>query len=128
MRIHHLSCGTMRPLGVPEAICHVFLCETAVGLTLVDSGLGLADFANPERMGPARFMLRPEFDERNTAVRQIEALGYHVADIAHIVLTHMDFDHIGGIADFPAATIHTTALEYDTAAVQPSFYSRQRYR
>lgn len=118
----------MRPHGVPEVICHVLLCETDAGLALVDSGLGTVDFAHPERMGPARFMLRPECDDANTALARIEALGYVAADIAHIVLTHMDFDHIGGIADFPGATIHTTAIEYDTAAAHPSLYSQQRYQ
>ncbi|MGA8987291.1 MBL fold metallo-hydrolase, partial [Aeromicrobium sp.] len=85
------------------------------------------DFADPKRMGPARILLRPERNDAKTAVAQIEALGHSAADVSHIVLTHMDFDHIGGIADFPDATIHTTADEYDWAVVNPDFVSKQRY-
>jgi glyoxylase-like metal-dependent hydrolase (beta-lactamase superfamily II) len=78
-------------------------------------------------MGVARFLMRPDRDDAKTAVGQIEALGFTAADVEHIVLTHMDFDHIGGIADFPGATIHTTAEEYDWAVVNTDFTSRQRY-
>lgn len=108
-------------------VCHVLLVETDDGLVLVDSGLGVTDFAEPARMGPARFMLRPVREDARTALRQVEAMGHTREDVTHIVLTHMDFDHMGGIADFPAATIHTTADEYDWAVVSPGFVSKRRY-
>lgn len=110
-----------------ELVCHVLVCETPEGLVLVDSGLGRVDFANPSRMGPGRFLTRPERKDKWTAAGQIEAMGRTTDEVKHIVLTHMDFDHIGGIADFPDATIHTTAEEYDWAVVNPDFASKQRY-
>ena len=117
----------MNPPAAPEVICHVLLVETDDGLVLVDSGLGRAAFADPKRMGPARFFMGIDRGDARTAVAQIEALGHSRDDVSHIVLTHMDFDHIGGIADFPGATVHTTADEYDWAVVHPDFTSKQRY-
>jgi len=117
----------MNPPGMSEIVCHVLLCETDDGLALVDSGLGTFDFATPTRMRSARFMMRPDRDDAKTAIRQVEAMGFDAEDVTHIVLTHMDFDHIGGIADFPGAIVHTTAEEYDAVVVHPGFQAKQRF-
>jgi glyoxylase-like metal-dependent hydrolase (beta-lactamase superfamily II) len=55
-----------------------------------------------------------------TAVRQIEELGFGAADVRHIVLTHFDLDHIGGLADFPDAEVHLTAGEARGSVHAPS--------
>ena len=129
MRVHHLNCATMLPAVVGRIVCHVLLCETSDGLLLVDSGLGTGDLAHPgPRIGAIRHLIRPTLDESETAVRQIAALGFDPADVRHIVLTHFDFDHIGGLSDFPDATVHTTGLEWDTARQPPTVMEKQRYR
>lgn len=128
MRVHHLNCGTMTPLIVGRIVCHVLLCESDDGLVLVDSGLGRADCADHSRIGPARLLLNARFDESETALRQVESLGYAAADVRHIVITHFDLDHVGGLGDFPDATVHTTAAEFEAANHPPTRDERRRYR
>lgn len=127
MRIHHLNCGSMNPATGPN-VCHVLVLETDNGLVLVDSGFGLADIATPgRRIGVLRHLIKPVLDEDETAIRQIERMGFHSDDVRHILLTHFDFDHSGGIADFPHAQIHATQAEV-RALTSRSPRDRIRYR
>ncbi|TQJ37439.1 MBL fold metallo-hydrolase [Streptomyces sp. NBC_00080] len=128
MKVHHLNCGTMRPPG-GQLVCHVLLIETANGLVLVDSGYGLGDIADPKRrVGPPRHLVRPLFDPAETAVRQVERLGFRRDDVRHVVVTHCDADHIGGLSDFPDARVHLTADEARGAVHAPSWRERIRYQ
>jgi glyoxylase-like metal-dependent hydrolase (beta-lactamase superfamily II) len=129
VKVHHLNCGTMRPFGAPDGlVCHVLLLETDAGLALVDSGLGLRDKIEPaKRFGQARFFVRPAFSDTETAVRQVQALGYDPADVRDIVLTHFDADHVGGLADFPTARVHLTAAEADAALHPLTAVEKGRY-
>jgi len=143
MRIHHLNCISSCPLGgrlmdgVTGCIacrarlaCHCLLVETGEGLVLVDTGFGLHDVRNPRSRLSAFFLalLSPDFREDMTAVRQVEALGFRAQDVRHIVLTHLDFDHAGGLDDFPWATVHMMRDERDYAALQKTWLDRQRFR
>ncbi|ROO88637.1 glyoxylase-like metal-dependent hydrolase (beta-lactamase superfamily II) [Actinocorallia herbida] len=127
MKIHHVNCGSMRMPTAP-LVCHVLVVETDAGLVLVDTGFGLRDVAEPGRLGPMRRVIRPVLAEEETAVRRVEALGFRREDVRHIVLTHFDLDHIGGLADFPEARVHVTAAEAEGAVHAPSLRERVRYR
>jgi glyoxylase-like metal-dependent hydrolase (beta-lactamase superfamily II) len=144
MRIHHLNCGTMCPVGgrlidgpgrgpgPARLVCHCLLIETdRHGLVLIDTGLGLRDVRTPEpRLSPMfRRMMRLPLREDETALRQIEALGFKAEDVRNIVLTHLDFDHAGGIEDFPQAVVHVHAPEARAAREdRRGFIARNRYR
>ena len=143
MRIHHLNCISTCPLGgrlmdgrsagVLERghlACHCLLVETDGGLVLVDTGLGLRDVADPRGRLSGFFLalVSPEFREEMTAVRQVRQLGFDPADVRHIVLTHLDFDHAGGLDDFPQARVHMLASECEQATRQSSWLDRQRFR
>jgi glyoxylase-like metal-dependent hydrolase (beta-lactamase superfamily II) len=110
--------------------CHCLLIETSRGLVLVDTGFGLNDVRHPQRRLSRFFLalLSPDFHEGATAVRQIERLGFSASDVRHIVLTHLDFDHAGGLDDFPLATIHLLRSERDAAMSQSTWLDRQRFR
>lgn len=135
MKIHHLNCATMCPPVGPllnaqgKMVCHCLLIETGEGLVLVDTGLGTADVARPrERLGGLFCAVtRPAAQRHETALSQIEALGLSPKDVRHILVTHLDLDHAGGLPDFPEATVHVHEEEY-RAAMWPSLRERERYR
>jgi len=117
-------------LGRPGMVCHCLLVETEQGLVLVDTGIGLADVADAEGRLGRQFvrMTRPRLDPEETAARQLVRLGYAVDDVRHVVLTHLDLDHAGGLADFPKATVHVREPEHVAATAPPTRMERMRYR
>src|SRR3954468_4834552 len=141
MRIHHINAistcpagGALfdgRTLGLRARLaCHCLLVEAANELVLVDTGLGLRDCASPRKRLSKFFLalLSPEFREEMTAIRQIERLGFDPRDVRHIVLSHLDFDHAGGLDDFPGATVHMLLAEQEAARLQLTWLDRARYR
>ena len=143
LRVHHLNCISSCPLGgrlmdgrtrgVLErgrVCCHCLLLEGDHGLTLVDTGFGLRDVADPRGRLSGFFLtlLSPEFREEMTAIRQIERLGFAASDVRDILLTHLDFDHAGGLDDFPHARVHLLADEREHAVRRRTWLDRQRFR
>ena len=144
MKVHHLNCGTMCPVGgrlmdgpdrgsgPARLVCHCLLIETdRSGLVLVDTGLGIQDVRSP-RPRLSRFFMtlnRPQLIEEETALRQVERLGFRAGDVRHIVITHLDFDHAGGIEDFPQAMVHVYGTELAAARERRGgMTGRGRYR
>jgi len=52
-------------------------------------------------------------DPQEAAINQIQRLGFKPEDVRHIVLTHMHFDHCGGLPDFPKAKVHVHRREFE---------------
>lgn len=111
-------------------VCHCLLIEGDGRLVLVDSGLGLADLADPKgRLGRSTLaMTAPRLDAAECAVRQVERLGFRADDVTDVVLTHLDFDHAGGISDFPRARVHLHGDELDAALARRTLVERERYK
>lgn len=93
------------------------LVRTPAGPVVVESGVGDAitgkfvDIYGIQRMGP-------------TLDEQVAAQGVDPAEVKHVVLTHLHWDHSGGCCKlvkdryrpcFPNATYHVQEAEWDTA-------------
>jgi glyoxylase-like metal-dependent hydrolase (beta-lactamase superfamily II) len=139
MKVHHLNCATMRPpggrlvsgsgmVGGAMLVAHCLLIETNDGLVLVDTGLGLQDVGAPKSL-PAVFRaaVRPALDAAETAASQVEALGFARSDVRHIIVTHLDVDHAGGLRDFPDAAVHVNAAELVAARNPKTRIEKDRY-
>jgi glyoxylase-like metal-dependent hydrolase (beta-lactamase superfamily II) len=115
---------------ISHLVCHCLLIETNQGLVLVDTGFGQQDVQSPySRLSPFFVVLNNiQFDYKYTAIEQVKKLGFSANDVRHIVLTHLDFDHAGGIEDFPNATLHVMQTEMNAARERQGFVNHRRYR
>jgi len=139
MKVHHLNCGSMCPIGrrlltgqgawlAPAHLCcHCLLIEGRDGLILVDTGLGTGDVLAPQRLGLGFQALRPTLMMEETALHQIRELGLDPRDVRHILPTHLDLDHAGALGDFPHAEVHVYAHELQAALTRPSLKEKLRY-
>lgn len=140
MRVHHLNCCTLCPISRAlfngrghwhepgEMVCHCLLIETEAGLVLVDTGLGLEEVERKSLSPVLDLLSPPRYDLKETAYKQIRALGFDPADVRHIILTHLDLDHAGALSDFPQATVHLHRQEYQSGRWQPSLAEKLRYQ
>jgi glyoxylase-like metal-dependent hydrolase (beta-lactamase superfamily II) len=147
VQVHHLNCGTLCPLTErlvegrgrllrhAERICRVLLLEGKHGLILVDTGLGTQGCLHPIRHYGLPFVAtcRPKLRQPETAFEQVRARGYDPRDVRHIVLTHLDLDHAGGLPDFPEADIHVfdlelTAVQHPRTLLERLRYSQRQFR
>lgn len=142
MRVHHLNCATQCVRGgclisgqdsflsTAKLVCHCLLVETEEGLVLVDTGLSLDDVQMACSRLPRSFLFlaNPRLDPDETAIRQIERLGYSRNDVRHIIVTHLDFDHAGGVSDFPNAIVHVLRNEYQATTSTDRWLNQFRYR
>jgi glyoxylase-like metal-dependent hydrolase (beta-lactamase superfamily II) len=115
LTIRFLNCAPMSPwfprwhVGSP-----CLLVPSDGGFVLVDTGLGLHDYEAPAPM--VRFFklaLGVVDDPEYAAVRQLARLGHGSEAVQHIVMTHLHFDHAGGLPDFPHAQVHVHRGEYE---------------
>jgi glyoxylase-like metal-dependent hydrolase (beta-lactamase superfamily II) len=137
--IHHLNCATMCPVagwlvGGPgrwrgHMIAHCLVVETARdGLVLIDTGFGTRDVAGDTRLSRSfRALVGPKLDHAETAHAQLTRLGHAPGDVRHVVVTHLDLDHAGGLSDFPSAKVHVHAREHAAAMTRTTFSERERY-
>lgn len=109
--------------------CHCLLIESQDGLILVDTGFGVNDVVKPQQLGLSfRVVSQPQLKIEETAIYQINKLGFKRSDVKHIILTHLDLDHAGGLSDFPDASIHAHYHEIDAALAPQHWKEKARYK
>ena len=119
--------GTRKPLlwwvltsrrWVPAPI-HCFLIEHRDGLVLFDTGVDPAIATDPDYVDSAlgRFILRRVFRMQlrpeDALDHRLAALGFSAADIHTAAISHLHFDHFGGISHIPQADLLVSREEWD---------------
>jgi len=114
-KLIHLNCGKLQREGGPEISCHCLLLVDDGKLILIDTGIGKKDVIDPEgRIGKEAInAFGFQFHMHLTAYQQVIALGFDPQSVEHCIISHLDADHIGGLADFPGATVHVSKTEWN---------------
>ena len=99
------------------------LIERANDLVLFDTGIGTRI---EEEMRPPiywgnlffhRCVMRTRFDpEHDALVHQLSRLGFQPSDVKNVIISHLHWDHAGGMRDFPNARYIINRKEWDFAA------------
>lgn len=98
-----------------------FIVEHPDGHIAIDTGLS-ADVKAPRPALQRRFVPSPtETEEIGPRMR---AIGLRPEDVRQVVLTHLDWDHAGGLAHFPNAEVLVHRPEWDYSR---TVFGRQRY-
>jgi len=97
----------------------VFVIEHKDGLILFDTGLDPAIATDPGYINKAigRFLLKRIFrlkiGPEDALDKKLEALGYRPSDVKKAIISHLHFDHVGGIKHIPEAELLVSRREWD---------------
>ncbi len=96
------------------------LIERDDGLVLFDTGIGTRieeEMRPPVYWGNLffhRLVMRTRFDPRSDAlVHQLPRLGFKVSDVKKVIISHLHWDHAGGMRDFPHARFFVSRREWE---------------
>lgn len=99
------------------------LIERDNGLVLFDTGIGTRieeEMRPPIYWGNLFFhscVMRTQFDPRQDAlVHQLPKLGFRPEDVKNVIVSHLHWDHAGGMRDFPEAHFFVGRQEWDFAS------------
>jgi N-acyl homoserine lactone hydrolase len=104
LEAHTLMYGLSGELTIPLP---AYLIEHPRGLVLFDTGLVPAAMDDPHSVyGDLADIIKIEGKPELRLDRQIQALGYKLSDVTHVIMSHSHFDHSGGLYLFPEAKLY----------------------
>ena len=98
---------------------NVFVIEHDDGIVLFDTGLDQRVISDPDywrnriTRGFMRRIFRFEMGPDETLAKQLQSVGYEPSDVIKAVLSHLHFDHVGGIFDVPRAELLVNDEQWD---------------
>ncbi len=105
----------------------LYLIRHPEGDVLFDTGVHPDAWRNPaSRLGDAADAFRLEMAPDDDVVSKLALVGLAPADVEYVVQSHLHFDHAGGLAFFPQATVYVQRAELEFA-FSPPVYQRSIY-
>lgn len=102
---------------------NVYVLEHARGLVLFDTGQDRASVTD-DRYFPRGLLgiaysrlARFEIGEGDTLSRQLAAIGYDIADVTTVIVSHLHQDHIGGLGELGHAEILVSGEEWESLSL-----------
>lgn len=101
-----------------ELPINAFVIDHRDGLVLFDTGLDQAIASDPDYITSpiGRFLLhrifRLHIGPGDALDQKLKTLGYAASDVRKVVISHLHFDHIGGIAKVPQAELLVSSDEW----------------
>ena len=133
-KLHAFPCGLERfrnalfdpfspdPAGMREIPYFFYLIEHSRGLVLFDTG------ANPGLINDVKAYLGPEGESWGIQLKPADdarallgTLGFKAEDVGHVVLSHLHYDHAGGMTSFPNAQYWVQSDEWEFAHNPPPY-------
>jgi len=113
-KMHHFDCVDIQTAKGAKAVGHCLLLEDEAGLALVDTGIGLEEVKNPEERLGASLIEAVGFKVHvdQPMIVQLAAKGWDPQRVNNCIVSHLDIDHIGGLADFPGIKVHVSEEEW----------------
>ena len=104
-----------------------YLIETRQGRVLFDAGCDHGKISDPQKrsqyyggLGLSEFEVAvPQMSEEQRLSRYLARLGLGVQDIDLVFLSHLHFDHAGGLCELCGASVHVHAEEVAYAEKNP---------
>lgn len=98
---------------------YLFVIEHNDGLILFDTGMNRAIATDPDYWPDkvTKFFMNRIFrfhqTEEDTLTNQMKLAGYNANDVKIAVISHLHFDHIGGIREIPNAELYVSQEAWD---------------